>query len=225
MKKDNKYFYEMKTGFLNTISIIILLVMVLTTFLIFKLTNMNFEISELDYFIVMIALFPYFFIHEILHSIGYVVNGAKFKNITYGIHLEKGVLCCSCKQEITKKNVLWSLIYPFIFIGIITYIIGLIFNIQSLIILSIANIMGCSGDLIMFYDFIKLKDFRFFEYDNPIAFGITTKDDLKDVKLLGLKRVEEDNIIQTIDKKISISKFSIIFMIGYFVLCLINYFL
>ena len=40
--------------------------------------------------------------------------------------------------------------------------------------------------------------------------------------MYGLKRIEENNFKQTIDKKITISKTSIIFLVIYFILFLIN---
>ena len=94
-----------------------------------------------------------------------------------------------------------------------------------LIMLSIANFTGCAGDLVMFYSFLKIKDFKFFEYDNPIAFGLTTTENLKVKKLPGLKLFEEKNFKQTIDKKLSISKTSIIYFIAYYALVIIYFIL
>ena len=88
--------------------------------------------------------------------------------------------------------------------------------------LSIFNIAGCIGDLIMFYDFTKLGDLKFFEYDNPLAFGIITTENLDNKKLFGLQRIEEKNFSQTIDKKITISKTSVIVIILYYVIGIIN---
>ena len=107
--------------------------------------------------------------------------------------------------------------------GILTYIIGIILNNNILIFLSIANIVGCSGDLTMFYHFLKIKSFKFFEYDNPITFGIITDEDLNNKNLFGLKQFDEDNFSQTIDKKITISKTSIVILIIYFLLCILNF--
>ena len=222
---EKKYFYEMDSKKLNGISLLLLLIIVIITIVVGKLLNYSYDMDNFQFWVTSLLFIPYFIFHEILHSIGYVVNGAKFKNITYGMHLEKGILCCSCKQEIPKKCILWSLMYPFLFIGVITYIIGIIFNIQPLILLSIANISGCSGDLIMFFAFLKLKNFRFFEYDNPIAFGIVTEEDMENKKMYALKRIEENNFKQTIGKKITISKTSLVLSIIYLILCIINMYL
>jgi len=215
--QEKKYFYEMDSVALNVISIVLLVIILVITKIIYGL-----DISRTNYNIGLILLIPYLVLHEILHSIAYVVNGAKFNRITYGIHLEKGILCCSCKQEVKKHTILWSLMYPFLFIGVITYIIGVIYKIDILVMLSIVNISGCSGDLIMFFNFLGLKNFKFFEYDNPLGFGIVTEENMEKKKMFALKRIEEDNFKQTVSKKVSVSKTSIGLLILYFAICLIS---
>ena len=174
----------------------------------------------------MILYIPYLILHELLHSLAYVNYGADFKNITYGIHLEKGILCCLCKQKISKKNILFSLLYPFIIIGIMTLLIGIIFNNSLLIILSLVNITGCSGDLVMFYHLLKLKDFEFSEYNDPMAFALYTKNDYSKLKLFGLDFVEKTNKIDRSDlRKVVISKPSIIILIIFYVLFTVTMFI
>lgn len=220
--KEKRYFYEMDSKILNILSIVLFIIVSLITYLIIWLCNINIELDFFTFTLALLLSLPYSMFHEVLHSIGYVLNGANFKYITYGIHLEKSIMCCSCKQEISRKNILWSLVYPLIFIGIITYVIGLIFNLQILLLLSIINIAGCIGDIIMFMDFLTIKKFRFFEYDNPMAFGIITDENMENRKLFGIKRIEEKEVIQTVDKKVTVSKSSIIIILFFVVICLIN---
>lgn len=220
--KEKKYFYEMNSSYLNILSIALFVFMIMLTVIIIKVFNLNIEINNFNMSITYFLLFPYMMVHEILHSIGYVINGVKFNKISYGIHLEKGILCCSCKQEIERKCILWSLIYPLLFIGIITYILGLIFNLPILLMLSIINIAGCIGDIIMFLEFIKIDDFKYFEYDNPLAFGITTSKDMSNYKMFALKQFDEKNYKQTNNKKIEISKTSILFLVFYYLIGIIN---
>ena len=217
---DNKkyYVYEMNVNTLNVISVILFIFMILLTF-IFK-GNIDLNYQELS--LMLLILIPYLILHELIHAAAYVINGAKLNRITFGAHLEKGILCCLCKQNVSKKNILISLVSPFIFIGIITYIIGIVLDNTLLIYLSIMNISGCAGDLMMFVSFLKLKNFEYAEYDNPIAFGLYSKDDLSSKKLLGLKYIETKNQLKQNDlKKINISKVSIIFFIGIIVLSLL----
>ena len=225
MKEEKTYFYEMKTIPVNVIGILIIIPFIIIAVLV-RSGDIKADLEMIfdsKYALLFALLIPYLILHELLHSLAYVLNGAKFKNITYGAHLEKGILCCSCKQLITKKNILWSLMYPFLFIGIVTFIIGLIFHLPILVTLSIFNISGCGGDLAMFIAFLKIKNFKFFEYDNPMAFGIVTSENLDNKKLFGLKQIKEDKVVQTIDKKVTISKTSIIIFIIVLILILIDF--
>lgn len=207
MKNKKYYLFEMQPTSLNIISILILFVVVIFTVLLGK-----FSIIFDNYGISLILMLPYLVLHEILHSVAYVIHGADFKNITYGAHMEKGILCCLCKQNITKKNILISLVYPLIFIGIITYVIGILTNCGILIFLSILNISGCSGDIIMFIALSRLENFEFSEYDNPLAFGLYTKEDLSNKKMFGLKYLGTQDELEKKDlKKVRISKVSYIY--------------
>ncbi len=207
MKNKKYYLFEMQPTSLNIISILILFVVVIFTVLLGK-----FSIIFDNYGISLILMLPYLVLHEILHSVAYVIHGADFKNITYGAHMEKGILCCLCKQNITKKNILISLVYPLIFIGIFTYVIGILTNCGVLIFLSILNISGCSGDIIMFIALSRLENFEFSEYDNPLAFGLYTKEDLSNKKMFGLKYLGTQDELEKKDlKKVRVSKVSYIY--------------
>lgn len=201
-----------------TSTVLLVLIFVLTIALGFDLS-----ITSKNFAIAFMFMIPYLILHELLHSLSYVLHGADFKNVTYGAHLEKGILCCLCKQNITKKNILISLLYPFIFIGVITYIIGITTNNVILVFLSIINISGCSGDLTMFVGLSRIKDFEYSEYDDPMSFGLYSQEDLSSRKMFGLKYIDaKDKLEKTDLKKVSISKTSIIVTIGLIILGIIN---
>ena len=222
--KKKYYLFEMKPDLLNIYSIILMGILGLLLFLIYRENTINNLSNGWD--LTFLLMIPYFILHEIFHSLAYCLHGASFKNITYGAHIEKGILCCLCKQNITKKNILISLLYPFFFLGIVTLIIGLIFNIYPLVVLSVLNISGCTGDFIMFYDLVKLKDFEFSEFDNPIAFALYSKEDLSKVNLIGLKYLGNTDKLERNDlKKIRISNLSIICFLIITMLGIINLFL
>lgn len=213
------YIFKMDAVTLQITSTILLVVMVIFTISI----DVDLSIYNKDFAIAFIFMIPYLILHELLHSLSYVIHGADFKNITNGAHLEKGILCCLCKQNISKKNILISLLYPFLFIGIVTYVIGIITNDVPLIFLSIFNISGCSGDLTMFLGLSRIKNFEYSEFDDPMAFGIYTKENLKNKKMFGLKYVETKDELEKSDfKKVNISKISIVVTIGLILLGIIN---
>ena len=222
--KNKYYMFRMNIELLNIFSLLLIAFLCFIYFLIY--CNQSLEVLYGNINLVLLLYVPYLLLHEILHSIAYVIHGAKFKNITYGMHLEKGLLCCLCKQNISKKNILFSLLYPFFFIGIVTLFIGIILNIPVLVILSLLNISGCMGDFVMFYYLFKLKDYEFSEYDDPIAFGLYTDHDLSKEKMIGIDFVEvKENLERGDLRKVVVSKESVIFFALYYlfmiVLCIL----
>lgn len=221
MNKNKKkyYVFQIDLNTLNIGSFILFIPILIISYLLYPTSFI--EVLENYTFLEFFTwYFIYIILHEILHSISYVINGANFNKITYGIVLEKSILCCLCKQNITKKNILHSLMYPLVFIGIITYIISLIFKLPLLFILSIFNIVGCIGDIIMFFFIKKLdNDIEFSEYDDPIGFGIYSNKDISKEKHFGLNFIETTSSLKREDyKKVVISKPSIIFIIIFIII-------
>ena len=215
--RSSYYLFQMNTYLLNGLSLLLIILGCLLFYLLYGDKSLGVLSENLN--IVIVLYLPYLILHELLHSLGYVIYGADFNNITYGAHLEKGILCCLCKQNIDKRNILHSLLYPFILIGILTLVIGIIFNYPILIILSLANISGCSGDLIMFYHLSKLNDYQFSEYNDPIAFALYTKNDFSNLKMFGLDYVEKKTRLERNDlRKVVVSKTSIIILVVFYLL-------
>ena len=225
--KKKKYIFTYNMTFMNILSFILLIIMLAITLILKKefvvsTTNESYE-NMLIFIIIMIF---YFILHEIIHGLFYFFNGAKWSNIKFGIALEKGILYCKSCEKITKRNILISVIAPFTLIGIVTYIIGLIFNNLSLIALSIINISGCAGDLVIFFFFLRRKkDTIFKEIGDTTTFLIETKEDLSDKKFLGIKYIkeieDETSLEDNLNKKINISKISAISLIILLILFII----
>lgn len=217
MNNKKYYIFSLNMTFLNIFSFILLILIILLTLILdknFFLESIIYTFSPNKLLITFIFIFLYLALHEILHSIGYYIYGAKYKNIVYGIELEKGVFYCLCKQNINKKNIMNSLMFPLFYIGIITYIISLIIKSKYLLILSIFNISGCIGDIFTFIFILKLnKNIEFSEFDNTTSFAIYSDTDISKTKHLGIKYITTTNKINRFDyKKIKISKISYIIL-------------
>jgi len=220
MKKKKYYIFSLDMTFLNIFSFVILgLVIGLTIVIDKKFLNdsimWTFELKRL--FLTYVLIIIYMMLHEVFHSIGYYIYGAKYKNIVYGIELEKGIFYCLCKQNVSKKNIMNSLLYPLFYIGIVTYILSFIINNYYLLILSIFNLSGCVGDIFTFLFIRKLdKDIEFSEFDDTTSFGLYSDKDLSKGKHLGIKYIGTCDKLERNDyKKIKVSKMSyiIIFVI------------
>lgn len=212
MKKEY-YIFKINLKVLNIIANLLFIVFFVFTFLLFPNIIIGFfRYSEnFKFCLILIPIMMlYFGLHEVLHAIGYLIHGVSFKKLTFGIELEKGIFYCLCKQDISRKNILNSLLFPFFYIGIITYIIGIIFDLPLLTILSILNISGASADIMYFIFIIKLnEDIKFSELDDGTSFAILSATDVSKVKHIGLTYVGKRDKIKREDfKKIKISKLS-----------------
>lgn len=228
--KKQKYIFTYDMIFMSILSTILFIFMILLTFIINKEIFIEFiNYTNKDSCLLIITMIFYLILHEAIHGIFYYFNGAKWRNIRFGISLEKGILYCKSCEKINKRNILISVIAPFTLIGIISYIIGIIFNLSSLILLSIINISGCAGDLVIFFFFINRKnDLLFKEIGDTTTFLLETKEDLSNKKFLGLKidkEIEDEKTLEdNLNKKINISKFSAITLIILLILFIVCFF-
>ena len=220
MKNKKYYIFSLKMNFLNITSFILLFLIVGITILIdkeFLIDAIYYTFSPNKLFLTFVLIILYLMLHELLHSIGYYLYGAKYKNIIYGIELEKGIFYCLCKQNVNKKNIMNSLMFPLFYIGIVTYILSFIFNSYYLLILSLFNISGCVGDIFTFLFFIRLdNNISFSEFDSTTSFAIYSENDVSTIKHIGIKYEGiRDKLIREDKKKIKISKLS------YIIICVI----
>lgn len=218
------YVYKMRLVPANILCIFILILLAVVS-LCFKVPI---YVNGFNTCILFILIILYLMLHELLHGIGYFIGGAKHKNITYGIELEKGIFYAMAYQELTKKNILISLQMPFMVIGVITYIIGVVFNIPIFVLLSIINISGAAMDLAMFIYIMRLpKNITYSESGNPDEFVLISEEDLTKKKSLFLKVVEvkdykkSDFEFKNL-KKVKVTKTSIIILIIFILLGLIT---
>ena len=218
MKK--AYVYKMKLVPANLLGLVVfILLLVLTNVL---KVNILPVFDKIPFIWILVLLMLYMILHEVLHGIGYRITGTKTNKIKYGIELEKGILYTLVLEEVPKKNILVSLQMPFVIIGIITLLLGYILNIPLLVLLSIFNLMGASMDLVMFIYISRIKDVHYAETKASDEFILISKEDLTKIKSLFFKIIEvnnykkEDYIVKS-DKKITISKASIIFTIIYLI--------
>lgn len=213
------YKFKVKLKELNILSNILFILLLVITYLLFpKIIILGFvQLGKINnIFLLFLIMFIYLALHEVFHSLAYMFFGANFKNVTYGVKLEKGIFYCLCKQDITRKCVLNSLMYPLFYLGIVTYIMSLVINSPLLMFLSITNISGCMADIMYFIFIIKLdKNIKFTEMDDGVSFAILSYKDITNVKYYGLEYIGKSKTIERNDfKKIRISKLSyLVFLI------------
>ena len=225
MSTTNKkaYVYKMKLGPANVLCLVIMVVLyILSVFLMGKSLSLYNQP-----FILFLLIILYLMLHEFLHGVGYFLGGVKRSNIQYGICLEKGIFYAMAYQELSKKNIIISLQMPFMVIGVITYIIGVVFNIPMLVLLSIVNISGASMDLAMLFYISKIKNVTYSESGNPDEFVLISSEDLGKrksifLKIVDIKDYKKEDYTFPKQKKIVCTKTSIIILVLFLLLGLIT---
>ena len=205
----NAYTYKMRLVQANVLGIVIFILLLFITSL------FGFTISFNTPFF-LTSMIIYFILHELLHGLGFFLGGTKLKNIVFGMAIEKGILYCQAFQEISKKNILISLQMPFMIIGVITYVIGLVLNIDFLVLLSILNLVGASMDIMMFIYISRLpKDITYSESGEPDEFVLISSKDLSKYKsmyfeITNTKKYKKSDYTFKDIKRLTISKASLI---------------
>jgi len=229
MKQKYVYSYEMKMIPMNIGAILLLLGVYIPVEILFNIDIVNVDWS--NGFFIILAFLLWFVFHELLHGIGFHLSkGIDHKKIVYGISLEKGILYCMCKNKITKKDIIRSLLFPLVLIGIATLILGISIENKLLILLSIMNISGAIGDILMTFMALQMpKDMIYFDTDNATSFHIITEEKLENKKFFGFKLkshsiyLEDDQTLIAHDfQKIKISKISKIILISICILYFIT---
>lgn len=215
------YKYKMQMGVLNVLAFIIMIIAIVFYYLFFH----DYDISGM--FIIYFIL--WMFLHEIIHGISFMLfKEVNAKNVTYGAKLESGIFYCMCKQPISKKVILVSLLAPFVLIGMVTLIIAIVFDLKTLGLLSLFNISGAAGDIVMTIMFLRLpKNVKYADLDDCESFVVLSDDDLSNRKYLGLKLIEYGDynakIVPNDFKRIRCSKISVIcllIILGIFIISL-----
>ena len=212
-KKKLKYYtYGLDMVYLNVLALVIFFVV---GGLVFWLERNDSYVVE-NTGLLVIYMILWLMLHEVLHGIGFgLFPEVKKKNIVFGMALEKGVFYCMCKQKISKKVILTSLLFPFTFIGVVTLIWGMIINSYVLVFLSITNIAGAVGDLVMTCYFMRVgKDVIYLDLDDSTSFTVLSYDDLSYLKVKGIQLKDSggysDDMVAKDGRKIVISKQSFI---------------
>lgn len=216
-REEKYYTYKLNMKVLNILSLILFVVLLLIV-AVLEYGDNYVIYTNIKVLLILVILWLLF--HEFLHAVGFMLfREVKWKNIVFGIKLEAGVFFCMCKQKISKKVILTSLMFPIIIIGIFTLIIGMIINSYLLVYLSILNIVGSIGDLVMsFYFFKTPSDVIYLDLDDCTSFTVISRKNLKNLKVFGVDLIDnglyDSTKIYPHDyQKVKISKISYIILV------------
>ena len=215
------YKYELNMSIMNILSVVLFV-----GFLAIISIN-GYDITEnINYSFYIIGIIFYLIFHEVLHGLGYSFFAKDKKNIKFGIALEKGVLYAACQEPLNKKQILISLMLPTLLLSVIALPVGLIFNLNWLVIFSIINLGGSIADILMMILVIRApKDVAYLDYNTDIGVYLISECDMSNLKSFGFILTDQgQENKKEIDKSIKrfyISKYSCIILAIVFLICII----
>lgn len=217
------YTYKLDLTVLNVLTVLLFVFMSIFTYVLTGNLSFIENINLLSFIIIILWMF----LHEILHGIGFMALGkVKSKNVVFGAEIEKGIFYCMCKERISKLNILIALVFPLFFIGIVTYILGLYFNSDILVLASIFNISGAIGDILMTIDILMMpKDINYLDLDDNTSFTILSNEDLSEKRYFSIRLEKYGKYNEKVKaknfSKIIVSKYSKYFLFFYIILIIV----
>lgn len=176
----------------------------------------NFILYGLRYvaFCVVILVF-----YEIIRALIY---GKKNSGLVFRI--EKGDIYCRCINQIYKKRVLLSLIVPFVLLGIVPIICGLLFKNIYLFFIGIINIISNVRDFIIFFMLLSLK-VRVMKYkdgNNKNEVVLELRKDFTNYKNIFIKKVTKLDEYESDSSLFVISECSVLIIVLFLIFILIG---
>lgn len=123
--------------------------------------------SWVNLFVLIIGII----VHELAHGITWSLftkNG--FKSIKFGIIWKMLTPYCHCEEPLRAKHYRLGAIMPFIILGLIPYVVSLLFGSVSLFIFAILFTATASGDFLMIYK-LRIAEPNQYVQDHPSEVG------------------------------------------------------
>ncbi len=117
-----------------------------------------------------------FAIHELIHGITWsLFCQNKWKSIHFGIMWSSLTPYCHCKEELKFKGYILGGLMPLFMLGFGVFIISLFTHSIMLFVLSLVNIIGAGGDMLISLMLIKYKNSIIFDHPTECGFIAFTK--------------------------------------------------
>jgi len=148
------------------------------------------------------------------------------KNSSFVFRIEKGDIYSMCSKQIYKTRALLTLIIPFIILGILPIIGGLIFKNLYVLLVGVINVMFNVRDVIMFIMILSLNT-KVLKYEDDInkdKVVLELRKDFSNYKNVLIKKVTKLEDYDNDDSLFVISKWSVLIVILFIIFILIGVF-
>jgi len=111
-----------------------------------------------DFWIAYFLFIVFVVVHELIHGVTWAMFCEdRFKSISFGFIKEYLTPYCTCSQPMKKYQILIGSLMPTIILGFILGVVSILTSSQMLLIVSVLNILGGGGDLMVTFKLLKYK--------------------------------------------------------------------
>lgn len=129
-----------------------------------------------NYLVLFLVFFVTAFIHELLHGLGWCAGAKeKWKSMYIGIMWESLTPYCHCKEPLTPGKYIFGCLLPGMLLGVGLYIVAFAMGSTFLLWLSMLNILGAGGDLLIAWYARKYKDGYVLDHPTECGFVMFQK--------------------------------------------------
>lgn len=148
------------------------------------------------------------------------------KNSSFVFRIEKGDIYSRCINQIYKRRVLLALIIPFVLLGILPIIGGLVFKNVYVFLIGVINVMFNVRDVIMFIMILSLntKVLKYEDEKSKDKVVLELRKDFSNYKNVLIKKVTKLEEYENDDSLLVISKWSVLIVILFIIFILIGVF-
>lgn len=114
------------------------------------------ESGGIQFVVFIIMLFVLIVVHELIHGFTWsLFTEHGFKDIAFGFMKEYMTPYCSCKVPLKKSHYILGAVMPFLLLGMIPMIIGVLFNQWLVLLMGIIMADSAAGDLMIIVKLLR----------------------------------------------------------------------
>lgn len=234
-EREHKYLIQINN---ILVAIVSLIVMIFLSFFVYWFVTyyaaIDFEAIKIDlinkygydiygFFLYGLRYVGYVILVFILYEIVKLIIYGR-KNSSFVFRLDKGDIYCRCINQIYKKRAMIALIVPFILLGVLPIIGGLVFKNIYVFLIGTINVMFNIRDVIMFIMILSLKT-KVIKYEDEKSKDkvvLELRKDFSNYKNILIKKITKLEEFLNDDSLLVISKWSVFMVVLFIVFILIG---
>ncbi|MCR5754316.1 MAG: DUF3267 domain-containing protein [Acetatifactor sp.] len=122
------------------------------------LVNDKVEIFDVNIWAFLVAFLVLIVVHELIHGACWsIFSPHHFKDIEFGIMKPWMSPYCTCLEPLTKKAYIFGCVMPFVVLGVLFMILGVVINDSTVLMLGVMMADAAAGDIMVIQKILAYK--------------------------------------------------------------------